>query len=281
MTHEGISPEDAERLLVRPMEQELRSIEGVKEMRSYASEGHGSVTLEFEAGVDIDEALADVREKVDIAKAELPEDTDEPLVEEINLALFPVLVVTLSGDVPERTLLKLARDLEDRIEGLANVLDVEIGGDREELLEVVIDPLRLESYGLRAEQLLAAVGRNNRLVAAGALDTGQGRFAVKVPGVFETAEDLLNLPLKAEGDRIVRLNDVADRPPHLQGPGRLRPRRRPADAGARGQEAHRHQHHRDRSSRCAPWSSGERAGLARERSRSPTARTSPTTSARC
>ena len=98
MTHDGISPEDAERLLVRPMEQELRSIEGVKEMRAQASEGEASVTLEFEAGVDIDKALADVREKVDIAKADLPDDTDEPIVNEVNLALFPVLVVTLSGD---------------------------------------------------------------------------------------------------------------------------------------------------------------------------------------
>ncbi|MFO1069136.1 MAG: efflux RND transporter permease subunit [Geminicoccaceae bacterium] len=209
MTHEGISPEDAERLLVKPMERELRSIEGIKEMRATASEGHASVVLEFDAGTDIDQAIADVREKVDIAKAELPADTDEPLVQEINLALFPVLVITLSGDMPERALLALARDLEDKIEGLPNVLEVDIAGDRDELLEIVVDPLRLESYGLRAEDLFVSVDRNNRLVAAGALDTGQGRFAVKVPGVFESAEDLFDLPLKAEGDRIVRLRDVA------------------------------------------------------------------------
>ena len=128
MTHDGISPEDAERLLVRPMEQQLRRVEGMKEMTATASEGSASVTLEFEAGVDIDEALADVREGADIAKADLPEETDEPLVYEVNLALFPVLVVTLSGDLPERTLLKLARDLEKRVEALPNVLDVEIGG---------------------------------------------------------------------------------------------------------------------------------------------------------
>ena len=208
VVHEGISPEDAERLLVRPLETELRSIEGVKEMRSYASEGQGAVTLEFEAGVDIDEALADVREKVDIAKVELPQDSEEPLVEEVNLALFPVLVVTLAGEVPERTLLKLARDLEDEIEGLTNVLEVDIAGDREELLEVVVDPLLIESYGLKQEDLAAVVARNNRLVAAGALDTSQGRFAVKVPGVFETAQDVLDLPVKAEGDRVVRLGDI-------------------------------------------------------------------------
>ncbi len=210
MTHDGISPEDAERLLVRPMEQELRAIEGVKEMRAQASEGEASVTLEFEAGVDIDEALADVREKVDLAKADLPEDTDEPIVNEVNLALFPVLVVTLAGDVPERALLALARDLEERIEGLADVLSVEIAGDREELLEVIIDPLLVESYGLQLEDLLTLVSRNNRLVAAGALDTGSGRFAVKVPGVFETRADVLGLPVKVEGDKVVRLGDIAE-----------------------------------------------------------------------
>ena len=209
MTHEGISPEDAERLLVRPMEQQLRSIEGIKEMRAQAGEGQASVTLEFEAGVDIDQALADVRERVDLAKSDLPEDTDEPIVNEVNLALFPVLVVTLSGDLPERALLGLARDLQERIEGLTNVLDVEIAGDREELLEVVIDPLLVESYDLQLEELLSAVSRNNRLVAAGALDTGQGRFAVKVPGVFETPADVLNLPIKVVGDKVVRLGDVA------------------------------------------------------------------------
>ena len=210
MTHDGISPEDAERLLVRPMEQQLRRVEGVKEMTATASEGSASVTLEFEAGIDIDEALADVREGADIAKGDLPEETDEPLVYEVNLALFPVLVVTLSGDLPERSLLKLARDLEKRLESLPNVLEVEIGGEREQLLEIIIDPLLVESYGLQLEDLLSLVDRNNRLVAAGNLDTGQGRFAVKVPGVFETAADLLSLPVKIDGDRVVTVGDIAE-----------------------------------------------------------------------
>ncbi|MGF1474700.1 MAG: efflux RND transporter permease subunit [Geminicoccaceae bacterium] len=209
MHHEGISPEDAERLLVRPMETELRGIEGVKEIRSVASEGHASVTLEFDAEIDIDEAVADVRESVDIAKAELPDDTDEPTVNEVNLALFPVVVVTLSGPVPERTLLAIADGLKDRIESLTNVLEVDIAGDREELLEVVIDPIKVEAYDLKAEDIFNIVQRNNRLVAAGALDTGQGRFAIKVPGVFETARDVMRLPIRSEGDVVVVLEDLA------------------------------------------------------------------------
>jgi multidrug efflux pump len=209
MFHEGISPEDAERLLLRPMENELRSIDGLKEIRSTAAEGTAVVVLEFEAGFDPDQALADVREKVDIAKAELPADTEEPWVQEINIALFPVLVVMLHGDVPERTLVTLARDLRDTLEGLPGVLNVDIGGDREELLEVIVDPVRLESYDLSYEELFNYVSRNNRLVAAGALDTGNGRFAVKVPGVFEDLSSLLTLPIKTDELRTVTFQDVA------------------------------------------------------------------------
>lgn len=207
--HDGISAEDAERLLVRPMEKELRSIEGVKEMTANASEGQASVTLEFEAGFDSDQAMIDVREKVDIAKAELPADTDEPSVNEVNVALFPVLVVTLYGEVAERVLVATARNLQDKLEALPGVLEADIAGDREDLLEVIIDPVRLESYHLNQAQIFEFVARNNQLVAAGSLDTGHGRFAIKVPGVIEDADDLLRLPVKVDGDRVVTFADVA------------------------------------------------------------------------
>ena len=207
--HDGISPEDAERLLLRPMEKELRAIEGLKELRAQAMEGLGTVTLEFEAGFDADQALADVREKVDIAKAELPNDTDEPTVHEVNIALFPVIVVTLYGDVAERELVARARDLRDKLEGLPGILEVDVAGDREDLLEVVIDPMHLEGVNQSADELLAMVARNNQLVAAGALDTGQGRFSVKVPGLFENIFDVLNLPVKVSGDKVVTFEDIA------------------------------------------------------------------------
>jgi len=210
MVHEGISPEDAERLLVRPMETELRTIEGLKELRATASEGSAVLILEFDAGFDADRALTDVREKVDLAKAELPADTEEPWVQEINIALFPVLVVQLHGDVPERTLVGIARNLRDKLEGLPGVLSADVAGDREELLEVIVDPVRLESYNLSYEELFNYVSRNNRLVAAGALDTGRGRFAIKVPGVFEDLESLLTLPIKTDGQRTVTFGDVAE-----------------------------------------------------------------------
>jgi len=211
MNHDGISPEDAERLLVRPMEYELRSLEGLKELSASAFEGGASLTLEFHSGVDTAKALQDTRAQVDTATAELPSETDEPVVREIQISrIDPMLVMQLSGPIPERTLVRLARELRDSIEGLPGVLDVEMAGDREELMEVIVDPVAMESYELDYAELFNLVSRNNRLVAAGALDTGRGRFPVKVPGVFESAEDVLELPVKVDGDRVVRFRDIAE-----------------------------------------------------------------------
>ncbi len=209
VTLEGVSPEDAERLLVRPLEQELRSLEGVKEMRGTASEGHASVLLEFDAGFDPDQALQDVREKVDIADAELPSEAEEPAVHEINVSLFPILSIGLSGHLSERELITVARELQDAIEGIPEVLEVEIGGDREDLLEVVVNPQVLESYGIDYDELATLVRRNNQLVAAGSLDNGQGRMAIKVPGVVENVEDVMAMPVKVNGDQVVTFGDVA------------------------------------------------------------------------
>lgn len=209
MVHEGIAPEDAERLLVLPMERELQTIEGIDKMTSTASEGHASVMMEFDAGYDIDQALLDVREQVDRARVELPPDTLEPTVSEVNIAEFPVLSVSLSGRVSERTLITIARDLEDRIESLPNVLEVNIGGDREEMLEILIEPDVLDAYNLSFQDINNLVSVNNQLIAAGALDTGAGRMVLKVPGVISDLEDMMGMPVKVMDDRVVTFRDVA------------------------------------------------------------------------
>lgn len=210
MIHDGISPEDAERMLVRPMENELKSIAGIKEMKANAGEGHASVTLEFIAGLDPKEALADVRDKVTLAKAKLPAETEEPEVHEVTMAnQVPAITVILSGPVTERGLLTLARSIKDKIEGMQEVLEVDIGGDREDMVEIIVDPLLMESYGLDQGDIYNLVERNNRLIPAGTMDTGKGRFAIKVPSVFETIQDLLELPIKVDGDRVITFEDVS------------------------------------------------------------------------
>lgn len=210
MRHDGISPEDSERLLIRPMEQELRRVEGIKEMRSSAYEGGGFVLLEFEAGFDSDRAVRQVRERVDRVRPELPAETREPTVNEVNLSLFPVLVVTLSGELPERTFLRLGRRLRERIEQLPSILEARIVGTREELVEIIVDPLRAESYGLSPNVILQRVAGANQVIAAGALESGRGRFSVQVPGLFNSLADLLDLPLTAANDRVVRVREVAE-----------------------------------------------------------------------
>ena len=207
--HEGISPEDAERLLVKPLESELQSIPGIEELTATASEGSATIVVEFGTGIDIKSALADVRDKVDIAKAELPEDSEEPVIDEMNFSDFPILVVSISGDMPERSLLHLAQELQDDLETIPTVLEAPLIGTREEVVEVNIDIAKLESYNISQETLIERISRNNRVVAAGTLDTGQGRFPVKVPGLLENAQDILDLPLKVEGDAVVTLSDVA------------------------------------------------------------------------
>lgn len=207
--HQGISPLDAERLLIKPMETTLQTIEGLKNLRAFGSQGVASIVLEFDVNFDKDQALLDVREKVDLAKAELPSESEEPIVTEINASLFPVIVVTVSGDLPQRALYKLAQQAEDEIETVSTVLEATINGQPEEMLEVIFDPSKLENYNISLGSLISAISVNNRLVAAGSLDTGQGRFQVKVPGIFERKEDLLGIPVKVSDDTVVTLADVA------------------------------------------------------------------------
>lgn len=206
---EGVSPEDGERLLIRPMEQELRGIEGLRKFTAQSSEGHGSITLEFDPGFDPDTALTDVRDRVDIARSELPDEADEPRVMEVNVSEFPVLTIGLSGQLDTRERMTVARRLQEEIEGIADVLEVDIAGEREDLLEIVVDPLVLESYGVDFDTLFNQVSRNNRLVAAGSLDTGAGRLALKVPGIIESLDDVMNMPVKVDEDRVVTFGDVA------------------------------------------------------------------------
>ena len=207
--YEGISPDDAERLLVKPLEKHLRSVEGLDEMKSVSAEGYASISLTFAAGENIDLAIADVRKAVDDAKPDLPDDADEPKVTEVSLALFPVLTAALYGTVSERHMVQSARDIKDKLEALPGVLEVEIGGDREEVLEILVDASAMEAYGLDPGVVTRLVGGNNQLVTAGAIDDGGGRLLVKVPGVIESISDLVNMPIKARDGTSIKFGDVA------------------------------------------------------------------------
>lgn len=206
----GVSPEDSERLLIKPMELELQTIQGVKHMNSVARQSVAIVTLEFEADFNKDKALADVRAKVDLARGKFPPDAEEPIIEEQNFSGQPVIGIVLYGAAPERELFTIAQSLKERIEATPGVLEVYSGGGREEVLEVTIDPLRMDAYNVTTGEIAQVIGRNNQLVPAGNLRSGTGMFAVKVPGLVERPEDILRLPIKTNGDRVVTLGDIGD-----------------------------------------------------------------------
>ncbi|AHE97196.1 efflux RND transporter permease subunit [Thioalkalivibrio paradoxus] len=210
VVYPGVSPEDAERLMLRPLERELQGVPGVDEMQSWAGEGFALVRVDFLPGWDNRRALADLREEAEQVRPDLPDGAEDPEVMEVDLALFPVLTVTLSGPLDERTLVSMARELRDEIESQPGVLEVDIGGDRDEQIEVLVDPLVLETYELSFDQLHRAIERNNRLVAAGAVDTGAGRIPLRVPGTIDHVDDILDTAVRVENDTVVRVRDVAD-----------------------------------------------------------------------
>lgn len=209
VTHRGISPEDGERLLIKPMETALKGLEGVKKMTSTATEGVVQIVLEFEAGFDSKQSLQDVRDKVDDAKSELPEASDEPIIQEINIGKFPILNVIIRGSAPERMMNRLADKLRQRVEEVPTVLEAKLQGKREEVVEIVVDPLALQSYNFSLSSIRILLESNNKLIASGAIERPDGRFVVKVPALIDKAAVLRSIPIKKEGDTVVTLEDVA------------------------------------------------------------------------
>ena len=209
--HEGISPEDAERLLAKPVELELKLVDGIVEVTSFSSEGAATIMIEFDIDFDSQNALSEVREAINRAKVRFPQSTEEPIIQEASAVEMPIVQIAIGGEgVPERVLLRIAEDLQREIEILPQVLEAIMVGNRQELLEVVIDPSKLETYGIPSSAIVQAVISNNRLITAGQVDTGRGSFSIKVPGLIETANDLLTLPIASNDMGVLTLADIAD-----------------------------------------------------------------------
>ena len=206
----GISAQDSERLILRPLENKLKSMDGLKQIQSIGAEDYGAVILEFDIKIDNEKTLADIRSKISEVESELPDEAKEPKVIEINFALIPSIIVTVSGNVPERTLNKFANNLQDEIEELDSVLSADLAGARDEMVEVIIDSSKLESYNLTALELINAINQNNKVVSAGAVESENGKFSIKVPGLFKTIQDVYSIPIKRNGDIIITLGEVAE-----------------------------------------------------------------------
>ena len=210
LAHKGISPEDSERLLVKPVEKELKNIEGLKKINSTAYQGGGNVVLEFDAGFDSEKAISDTREKVDMIKNKLPSDAEEPRILEVNLSRFPVLAIAISGEVDLRTLDIIAKKLKEDIETISEVLEVKALGENERIIEIIVNPRIVETYGLTNKDVISSIAKSNFMVAAGTLSNEKGSFNVQVPSLIESRKDLLNIPIKASSDSVITLGDVAE-----------------------------------------------------------------------
>ena len=208
--HDGISPEDGARLLIRPIEKELKNLDGLEEIIATARESMVYLLVKFDINLEIDSVIADVREAVDRAKAEFPDETKEPIVNQISPSPEPDVVVTFSGShVDERDLYRAAKFFQREIESSTYVLEASLSGHREEVVEVILEPSKLEYYQITADELALVLGANNLLIPAGEMDAAEGRFGIKVPALIETEQDIRDLPIRTDSYGVITLGDLS------------------------------------------------------------------------
>ena len=206
---DGASPSDTSRLIARPLENRLKSVTGVKNIRSTSSLSYARIFFEFEVGFDIDKALVDVKQGVEETKYQLPLGAEDPQIEEYSEASFPVMNISIVGGSSVRQKVFYARELKDRIEPIEQILEVRMTGAPEEVLEGVIDKAKMESYGVTLSDIYNSVASNNLIIPGGKQDTGRGSFNIEVPSIIESAKDVYSIPVKVSKDAIVTLGDIA------------------------------------------------------------------------
>lgn len=209
-TYEGVAPSDIETLITLPIERKLKGLKDVKEIRSLSAEGSSLITIEFTPKVDIDNALQWVRDKVDQAKGDLPDDLEnDPSILEINLSEFPILMLAVAGDVEESVLKRVAEELEDRIEAIPGVLEANLIGAREREIRVEFNPDRMAAYKLSFAEILQSVQRENVNIPGGSLDLSQGKYLLRIPGEFTDPAEVDTLMVAIRDGRPIYLTDVA------------------------------------------------------------------------
>ena len=207
--YEGVSPEDIETSVTMKIEKELNGIRGVEEITSSSAEGMSLISVEFEPDVPSEVALQRVRDRVDLAQGELPQEAEEPVIKEINFAEFPIMLVSISGDVSPVQLKEIADDVQDALEAVPGVLKVEMAGDLEREIRLEFDPERLAEYNLTITEILALIPSENVNISAGGLETEGTRFNVRVPAEFVTPEEVDHLLLTVRDGGPIYLADVA------------------------------------------------------------------------
>jgi multidrug efflux pump len=209
-SYPGVAPEDIEQSITIPIEKKLKGLEAVKQISSSSTEGMSSIVIEFVAGTEIDDVLNKTKDKVDLAKPELPADLEEdPEVIEINISELPIVVFSLSGPVGLVRLKEIAEDLQDDIESIPGVLEAEVTGGLEREIRVEPHPDKLAYYGLSILSLQDVIAKENQNVSGGAIRLGDGRFQLRVPGEFQSPAEIYGLIVGLHDGRPVYLKDAA------------------------------------------------------------------------
>ncbi len=209
-SYKGVSPTDIETSITIEIEKKLKGLDGVKKIQSVSSEGLSSINIEFITGTDIDQALQDVKDKVDEAKGELPADLEnDPSVFEVNLSEMPIAVYSLSGTCGLPCLKDIAEDLKDDIEAVAGVLEAEVTGGLEREIRVEVIPDKLAFYGMSISSFQEKLYSENQNISGGAIRMGDGRFQLQVPGEFKSPGEIYSLVLGTHNGQPVYLKDLA------------------------------------------------------------------------
>ena len=205
----GVSPADIETLVTRPLEEELNTISDIEELTSTSVEGYSSILAEFGTQVNLDDALAKVREKVDLAKPDLPADAEEPSILEFNFSEVPVMQVNLSGEYGLVRLKEVAEDVQDELEQLTSVLRADVRGGLEREVKVEVDLTRLQHYNLTFSDVVDAIRWENVNIPGGAIDVGDRKYLVRVDGEFDDPAQIEDLVVTSIGGRAIYVRDVA------------------------------------------------------------------------
>ncbi len=205
----GNPPVDIENLITRPLEKEIESIKGIKKMTSLSSQDASSVFVEFQPDVDIKTALQDVKDAVDKAKSDLPDDMlEDPAVTDIDLSEFPVININLSGDFNIIELKSYADEMKDEIETIYEVSKVNITGITDREVRINLDPFKMSSLMVSYTDIENAVTRENVSMSGGDIKMGKIRRTIRLVGEFRDPAEIENIIVKSEKGNIVYLHDV-------------------------------------------------------------------------
>lgn len=206
----GAGPEEIEQLVAKPLEEQLSSLPNVREVRTLVSEGNVFVGVEFQLGTAVDTAAADVRQRVDIARARFPRDVEPPVVAKFDFAAEPVLNLGVGGARSPRELRRLADDvIKPRFERVPGVAAVNVTGGRVREIRVEVDQNRLRALGLAMAQVEDALRAENLNIPGGKVTEGSREFLVRLAGQFASLDEISDLRVRRLDGSTIRLGDVA------------------------------------------------------------------------